>query len=139
MSNKVTISANVLAPLKNVWEGYTLPEHITQWNFADPSWQCPSASNDLKVGGKYSARMEAKDGSFGFEFEAIYTEVVHERKLSYQMLDGRYADITFNSFENTTEVTIVFDPENIHPVEFQKAGWQAILNNFKLYIEGLNY
>lgn len=137
MPNKITISANIHAPLIMVWEGYTLPEHITQWNFADPSWQCPSASNDLKVGGKYSARMEAKDGSFGFDFEAIYTEVAYEKKLSYRMLDGRNADITFNAFENTTEVTIVFDPENIHPEEFQKAGWQAILNNFKSYIESL--
>jgi uncharacterized protein YndB with AHSA1/START domain len=133
--HKITIKATVLADLRKVWEYYTLPEHLTKWNFADDSWHCPAASNDLRKGGKYVARMEAKDGSFGFDFEAVYHEIIEKKKIAYTMTDGRQATIDFNSANNQTEVTVIFDPEQIHPLEMQRDGWQAILNNFKKYTE----
>src|SRR5690606_21375783 len=108
---KVTIQKIILADIKKVWDYYTEPEHITQWNFAADDWQCPRASNDLKVGGKYSARMEAKDGSFGFDFDAIYDEIIDGEKLSYTMADGREAGIIFNDLGNKTEVVVTFDAD----------------------------
>ena len=86
MATKITISALVNAPINKVWDNWTKPEHITKWNFAIDTWQCPTASNDLKVGGKYIARMEAKDGSFGFDFEAIYDTVIDKQELTYTMI-----------------------------------------------------
>ncbi|NLR80101.1 SRPBCC family protein [Chitinophaga eiseniae] len=135
MSNKVTVTATIHADQKKVWDYYNRPEHITKWNFADPSWHCPSASNDLRVGGKYAARMEAKDGSFGFDFEAIYDEVVDGEKFTYTMPNGRQASVSFKKNGDQTEVDVTFDPETEHPIEMQKNGWQAILNNFKSYTE----
>ncbi len=135
MSNKIIVTATVNADIEKVWDYYTKPEHIIKWNFADPSWQCPSASNDMRVGGKYSARMEAKDGSFGFDFEAIYDEIVEGESFIYTMLDGRRAGVTFKEKGEQTEVTVTFDAEDQNPVEMQKNGWQAILNNFKNYTE----
>jgi uncharacterized protein YndB with AHSA1/START domain len=136
-TTKITISVAISAPVAKVWECYTHPEHITQWNFAADSWHCPSASNNLVVGGKYVARMEAKDGSFGFDFEAIYDEIIPGKSLVYTMLDGRQASITFGTNGATTEVTIAFDAENQNDIEMQRSGWQAILNNFKSYVLGL--
>ena len=136
MSSQITVTATVNADIKKAWDYYTQPEHITQWNFADPSWQCPSASNDMRVGGKYSARMEAKDGSFGFDFEATYDEVVPGEKFTYTMPNGRKAGTTFaETGDNQTEVNVWFDPEDENSLEMQKNGWQAILNNFKSYTE----
>jgi len=132
--NKILVKAIVAAPIDKVWDYYTKPERITKWNFADPSWHCPTASNDLKVGGKYIARMEAKDGSSGFDFEAVYTEVIAQQKLSYQF-DGRNASIDFISKQDKTEVIIQFDPETENSIELQREGWQAILNNFKKFTE----
>ncbi len=131
----VKIEASISAPVKKVWSYWTAPEHITKWNFADPSWCCPSASNDMKVGGKYIARMEAKDGSFGFDFEAIYDEVSPQKKLVYTMTDGRKVITQFEDAGNATKVTTVFDAESENPIEMQKEGWQSILNNFKSYTE----
>jgi uncharacterized protein YndB with AHSA1/START domain len=133
--NKITIQATVLANSEKVWDCYTSPNHITGWNFADDSWHCPAASNDLRPGGKYSARMEAKDGSFGFEFEAIYNEIVPLKKIVYTMTDGRQATVLFEAGDNQTEVTVIFDPETQNPIDLQRDGWQAILNNFKKYAE----
>ena len=135
MSDKVTVTATVHADIKKVWDYYTKPEHITKWNFADPSWQCPSASNDMRVGGKYSARMEAKDGSFGFDFEAIYTEIVDGVRFTYGMPGGRQVAAVFSKAGDKTDVVVTFDPEEENPIEFQKGGWQAILDNFKSYTE----
>lgn len=132
---QIHIETTVAAAPSKVWAYYTKPEHITQWNFAIPEWHCPSATNDLRVGGKYSARMEAKDGSFGFDFEAVYDQVVHEKKLAYTMPDGRVVTTTFEVEGNGTKVATVFDAEKENPVEMQKDGWQAILNNFKAYTE----
>lgn len=135
MNNKITVTATLNADAKKAWEYYTNPVHITKWNFADPSWHCPSASNDMRVGGKYSARMEAKDGSFGFEFEATYDEVVNGERFSYTMPDGRQATVVFKKKDDQTEVDVSFDPESENPADLQKAGWQAILNSFKNYTE----
>lgn len=135
MSNKITITATVNADIKKVWDYYTQPEHITKWNFADPSWQCPSVTNDMQVGGKYSARMEAKDGSFGFDFEAIYDEIADGESFTYTIPDGRQVKVLFNAVGDQTEVTVTFDAENQNSLEMQKNGWQAILNNFKSYTE----
>jgi uncharacterized protein YndB with AHSA1/START domain len=131
---KIQVSVSVTADKQKVWEYYTSPEHITQWNFADPSWHCPSATNDMKVGGVYKARMEARDGSFGFDFESIYTEINNQESFTYQFGD-RLAKIEFNNKNNQTEVIITFDPETENSIELQKNGWQAILNNFKEYVE----
>ncbi len=138
MTTKITINATINEKIEKVWDCWTSPEHITKWNFADPSWQCPNAENDLKVGGKYKARMEAKDGSFGFDFEAIYDVVINHKELSYTMPDGRQATSIFESNGNSTIVTTIFDAESENPVELQKNGWQAILNNFKNYTENEN-
>ena len=135
MSTKLTVQATIDADRKKVWKYYTSPEHITKWNFADPSWHCPSAENDMRVGGKYRARMEAKDGSFGFDFEAIYRELVEGEKFTYEMGDGRKASVDFNEVNGKTEVIVTFDAESENPLEMQKAGWQAILDNFKKYTE----
>ena len=128
-TEKIRVKAIINADRQKVWNYYTKPEHITKWNFADPSWHCPTAQNDMQVGGKYSARMEAKDGSFGFDFVAIYTEIIIEQQFSYEF-GGRKATVN-----NKTEIIIDFDAENENPIEMQKDGWQAILNNFKLYTE----
>ncbi len=132
--DKITVTAMIKADTKKVWDYYTQPEHITKWNFADPSWHCPSASNDVRVGGKYSARMEAKDGSFGFDFESIYTEVVEGEHFTSEF-GGRTATVLFKNLNDQTEVIVTFDPETQNSVELQRSGWQAILNNFKEYTE----
>lgn len=132
---KVTISTTIAAERSKVWEYYTQPKHITQWNFADPSWHCPSAENDLTVGGRYVARMEARDGSFGFDFEAFYDRIIVRQELTYTMADGRVATTTFTDMNNETSVITIFDAENENPIEMQQQGWQAILDNFKKYVE----
>ncbi len=134
MTNKIIVSAVVNAPLRKVWDYYTNPKHIVNWNFADPSWHCPSATNDMRVGGTYKARMEAKDGSAGFDFEVVYTHIENEKQFSYEF-GGRVATVDFKNSGSQTEVTVVFDAESENSVEMQRAGWQAILNNFKNYTE----
>ncbi|HMP29329.1 MAG TPA: SRPBCC family protein [Saprospiraceae bacterium] len=134
-TKQITITALLNVTAEKAWDYYTQPEHIVHWNFAADTWCCPSASNELWPGGKYSARMEAKDGSFGFDFEAIYDEVIPHNKIIYTMLDGRMATITFEEQNDNTEVTIIFDAEDQNSIELQKNGWQAILDNFKSYTE----
>ena len=131
---KITIRATVLANRQKVWNYYTEPEHITKWNFADPSWHCPTAKNDLKVGGSYVARMEAKDGSFGFDIEAVYTEINRGKNFTY-VGGGRFITVEFKETNGKTEVTIRFDPETENSIDLQRKGWQAILDNFKKYTE----
>lgn len=132
---KIKIEAKVNGSLENVWNKYTEPEHITKWNFASDDWVCPSAVNDLKVGGKYTARMEAKDGSMGFDFVGHYTDVQDQKKLAYTLEDGRLVEVSFEVVDDAVMVTTVFDAENQNPVEMQEQGWQSILNNFKKYAE----
>ncbi len=135
MGTKIKIETTIAADPKKVWAFWTKPEHITKWNFATDDWQCPSAENDLRVGGRYRARMEAKDGSFGFDFEAIYDQVVDRKKITYTMTDGRQATTEFEQIGATTKVSTTFDAELENPIEMQRDGWQAILNNFKKYSE----
>jgi uncharacterized protein YndB with AHSA1/START domain len=137
-TEKIKISSTIGSGIEKVWECWVLPEHITQWNFASDDWCCPKAENDLRVGGRYLARMEAKDGSFGFDFEAIYDDVELMKKISYVMSDGRRSITTFESFGNEVKLTTEFDPEDQNPIDMQRDGWQAILDNFKKYVENLN-
>jgi uncharacterized protein YndB with AHSA1/START domain len=134
-TSKITIDTTISATPEKVWNCWTQPNHITHWNFASDDWSCPSAENDLTVGGKYKARMEAKDGSFGFDFEAVYDKVEHLKTLSYTMGDGRAATTTFEETNGSTKVTTTFDAETENSIEMQRDGWQAILNNFKKYVE----
>jgi len=131
---KITIRATVLADKQKIWEYYTQPEHITKWNFADPSWHCPTVTNDMKIGGRYVARMEAKDGSFGFDFDAVYTEINFGGNFTYEF-GGRCATVDFKETNGHTVVTVTFDPETENSIELQRSGWQAILDNFKKYTE----
>jgi uncharacterized protein YndB with AHSA1/START domain len=135
-TTKITVNATINKPSKKVWESYTNPKYIVKWNFADPSWHCPSAENDMKIGGTYKARMEAKDGSFGFDFEGVYSEINEGKSFTYGF-GGRTATVQFNDLGNQTEVIITFDPESENPIEMQQQGWQMILNNFKSYTETL--
>lgn len=134
IQDKITITATVSADRQKTWNYYTQPEHITKWNFADPSWHCPAATNDMTVGGRYVARMEAKDGSFGFDFDAVYTKINHGESFTYEF-GGRLATVTFIEKNGQTEVTVTFDPETENPIELQRNGWQSILDNFKKYTE----
>lgn len=131
---KITIRATVSGNKQKVWDYYTKPEHITQWNFADPSWHCPTATNDMTVGGRYVARMEAKDGSFGFDFDAVYTEINLGEHFTYEF-GGRLATVGFEETNGQTEVIVTFDPETENSIELQRNGWQSILDNFKKYTE----
>ncbi len=131
----ITIQATVQADAGKAWECYTKPEHITKWNFASDDWHCPSAFNELKVGGTYRVRMEAKDGSFGFDLEAIYKEINVGKGFLFIMADGRSVHFSMHEKNALTHVTIEFEPENENPTDLQRDGWQAILNNFKKYVE----
>jgi len=132
---KITIESIISANTNKVWDYYTLPEHIIKWNFASDDWHCPKAENDLRVGGKLKSRMEAKNGSFGFDFEAIYDEVINHKKISYNLTDGRQVKTVFENQNGKTTVTTTFDAETQNSVELQRNGWQAILDNFKKYVE----
>ena len=132
--DKIKVQSTISVDKQKVWEYYTKPEHITKWNFADPSWHCPSASNDMKIGGRYIARMEAKDGSFGFDFDATYSEIKEGDRFTYES-DGRIVIVEFKNKNGQTEMIITFDPETENPIDLQRQGWQAILDNFKKYTE----
>jgi uncharacterized protein YndB with AHSA1/START domain len=136
-SNKtnITVETTVNAPVEKVWQYWTLPEHITKWNNASDDWHTPSAENDLRVGGKFVSRMEAKDGSFGFDFGGMYDEIKTHELIAYTLGDGRKVSINFSPSANGTKVVEAFEAESVNPAEMQKGGWQAILNNFKKYTE----
>jgi|SRR5687768_192291 uncharacterized protein YndB with AHSA1/START domain len=134
-SQQITVGTTIEAPIQRVWEAYTTPADITRWNFASDDWCCPSAEADLKVGGIYKARMEAKDGSFGFDFEAVYREVEPCKAIALAMSDGRKMRTTFEAAGEGTKVTTVFDAETQNSMEMQRDGWQAILDNFGAYVQ----
>ena len=134
-STRVTVEALIQAPIEKVWSYWTEPEHITKWNQASDDWHTPRAENDLRVGGTFLSRMEAKDGSAGFDMIGTYEAITPHKEISYSMSDGRNVDIQFIEQGNETRVVEIFDPENTHPVEFQQAGWQAIMDSFKRYTE----
>lgn len=133
--NRITITATINTPIQRVWDYWTTPEHITQWNHASLDWECPYAENDLHVGGKFLSRMSAKDGSVSFDFSGTYTDIVPLSKIAYTADDDRKMESYFAVHDNVTEVTTTFDPENTNPEEMQRDGWQSILNNFKIYTE----
>lgn len=132
---KIILEATIQAPLEKVWTAWTRPEHITQWNNASDDWHTTKAENDLQVGGRFTSRMEAKDGSFGFDFGGVYNEVTLHEQIVYTLDDGRSVQITFANNGNETVVTESFQAENTHSLELQREGWQAILHNFKKYVE----
>jgi uncharacterized protein YndB with AHSA1/START domain len=131
----ITVETIVKAPLEKVWKFWSEPEHITQWYQASDDWHAPYAENDLHKGGKFKTTMAAKDGSFSFDFEGIYTKVETNKVIEYVLGDGREVSITFSSQGKDTRVVESFHPENQNPIEMQKGGWQAILDNFKKYTE----
>lgn len=131
----ITIKAIVNASKETVWEFWTEPEHIKRWNNASEDWHTTVSENDLRVGGKFLSRMEAKDGSFGFDFGGIYDEVKLYEVIAYTIGDGRKVRITFLSEDNKTEVIESFEAESTNSIEMQQAGWQSILDNFKRYTE----
>jgi uncharacterized protein YndB with AHSA1/START domain len=132
---KITVTSTINAPVEKVWKFWTLPEHIKKWNNASDDWHTPSAENDLRAGGKFSARMEAKDGSFGFDFGGVYDEVKTNEVIAYTLGDERKVRVDFTAEGDKTKVVEVFEAESQNPVEMQKGGWQAILDNFKKYVE----
>lgn len=132
---KITVESTINAPVEKVWNFWSSPGHITKWCSPSEDWHAPRAENDLITGGKFSTRMEAKDGSFGFDFGGVYDQVKTNELIEYTMSDGRNCVVTFAGNGNETKVTETFDPENINPIEMQQAGWQAILDNFKKYTE----
>jgi uncharacterized protein YndB with AHSA1/START domain len=136
-SDKINIKIEALinAPEDKVWALWTEPEHIMQWNHASDDWHTTKAENDLRVGGKFSSTMAAKDGSFSFDFWGIYDTIKKHQTIAYTMGDGRKAETTFTKKGETTLVTTVFEAETENPVDMQQGGWQAILNNFKHYAE----
>jgi len=134
MTTPILIETVVPVSARQAWEAFTTPAAITQWNQASADWHCPSASVELKVGGRYNARMEARDGSFAFDFEAIYEEVDETHALTLRMVDGRSARTTFVGEGDGTRVSTTFDPETMNPVEMQREGWQAILNSYGAYV-----
>lgn len=131
----ITVENTINAPVEKVWSYWTKPEHITQWNNASDDWHTPHAENDLRTGGSFVSRMEAKDGSFGFDFAGVYDAVTTNEYIEYTLEDSRKVTITFTADGGKTKVTESFEAENTNPVELQKAGWQAILDNFKKYTE----
>jgi len=131
----ITVTATINAPVEKVWNYWTSPEHITQWYNASDDWHAPRAENDVQAGGKFITRMEAKDGSFGFDFNGIYDEIKTNELISYTIEGGRKVSITFSENGNETIVTETFEAENENPIDMQRAGWQAISDNFKKYVE----
>lgn len=134
-STKITVDAVTAVPVAEVWKAWNTPGDIMQWNTAHPSWHCPSSENDLKPGGKFKHRMEAKDGSFGFDMEGVYDKVEMHKEISYTMADGRKVITSFITQNGKTNIATTFDAETQNDPEFQQQGWQAILNNFVNYIE----
>lgn len=134
----ITVETQIKAPLEKVWEFWTEPVHITKWNSASDDWHTPTAENDLRVGGNFSARMEAKDGSFGFDFGGVYDTVKIHQEIAYTIGDGRKVRVLFTKQGDQTQVRETFEIENENPAEMQRGGWQAILDNFKKYTEALN-
>ena len=135
---KITVEATVNVPVEKVWQAWNNPTDIMKWNTPDPSWHTPRSENDLRLNGKFKNRMEAKDGSFGFDFEGTYDKVDLHKEIAYTMPDGRTATTLFADKEGKTTLTTTFDPETENAPEFQKQGWQAILNSFVKYVESNN-
>lgn len=132
---KITVKTSISAPMEHIWNCFTMPEHITQWNFASPDWHCPRAINDIKKGGIFNWRMEAKDGSMGFDYMGTYNDIALHESIEMKLGDGRSVLVSF--FQNDDHVIISeeFEAEDENSAEMQRAGWQAILENFKIHTE----
>jgi uncharacterized protein YndB with AHSA1/START domain len=130
----ISVATKIKAADERVWNFWTDPRHIIHWNNATDNWHTPFAENDLRVGGKFLFRMEARDASIGFDFTGEYSKIKHCQLIEYYIADGRKVQILFSSNGKETTIEETFEAENTHPVELQKAGWQAILDNFKKYV-----
>lgn len=131
----ITIQSNIQAPIQKVWECFTNPDHVVNWNFAATDWHCPSASNQLIVGGEFHYIMAAKDNSMQFDFWGTYQKIENDKNIEILLGDGRTMRVLFEEGETGTIVTEQFEPEKVNPAEMQQAGWQMILDNFKRYVE----
>lgn len=134
----ITVKTTINATIEKVWKHFTEPEFIKQWNNASPDWHTPAATNNLTIGGKFSYTMAAKDGSFSFDFEGIYDDIQENKLISYTIADGRKVQVIFETNGDTVEVIETFEAENQNPLEMQRGGWQAILDNFKKLVESEN-
>jgi uncharacterized protein YndB with AHSA1/START domain len=131
---KITVETNVAAPVEQVWRAYTTPADIKQWNAASDDWHTTAATVDLRPGGAFSSRMEAKDGSMGFDFAGTYTKITEQELIEYSFGD-RTAQVEFAPGPNGVAVRVTFDSEDTHSIEQQRSGWQAILNSFARHVE----
>jgi len=131
----ITISSTIKAPVTKVWKYWSDVAHVTQWNHASDDWHSPRGENDLRDGGKFSFRMEAKDGSFGFDFGGVYDKVKTNELIEYTLGDDRKVKVIFQGDDHETKIVETFEAENTNPIEMQQGGWQAILDNFKKYTE----
>jgi uncharacterized protein YndB with AHSA1/START domain len=136
-TTKITVETTVNAPVEKVWRSWSEPQHIKNWCAASEDWHAPRAENDLRTGGTFSTRMEAKDGSFGFDFGGVYDNVKKNELIEYTMGVGRKVHVTFSPFGDQTKIVETFDAESTNSVEMQRGGWQAILNNFRKYTESI--
>jgi len=132
---KITVQAIINAPVEKVWKCWTTPDDIIKWNNASPDWHTTHAMNDLRTGGKFSSRMEAKDESMGFDFSGVYKKVILHKQIDYTLDDDREVSITFSLADGKTEIVETFEAENVYPPEKQREGWQSIMDNFKKYAE----
>jgi uncharacterized protein YndB with AHSA1/START domain len=132
---KITVQTTVSAPVEKVWEKWTNPDDIIKWNTASEDWHTTKAENDLRAGGKFSSRMEAKDGSVGFDFWGIYDNIKNNELIEYTMGDGRKVTVSFTSDNNKTEIVETFEAEDENSEELQKTGWQSIMDSFRKYVE----
>lgn len=133
----ITVETLISRPLETVWENFTKPEHITNWNFASEDWSCPSAEIDLRENGRFSYRMEAKDQSTGFNFCGRYQKIQKPNQLHYVLDDGRQVEVNFERLSGGTKIVETFEAEDQNPLEQQRSGWQAILDNLKKYTESM--
>lgn len=137
MEKTITIGIHIHSDIDTVWDAYTNPEHIVNWNAASDDWHCPKSENDLKVGGKFSSTMAAKDGSMEFDFWGTYDEIIPKELIAYTMGDGRKVEVEFQSDDHCVNVIIEFEPESENSLELQQQGWGAILENFWNYCQSL--
>ena len=136
--DRITIKTVVELPGETVWNYWTEPEHIVKWNNASADWHTTASENDLRAGGRFLSRMEAKDGSFGFDFSGVYDEIIEHERITYTLDDDRKVEISFQDKDGKTEITEIFEAEGSNTLELQKTGWQAILDNFRNYAEEEN-
>jgi len=131
----ISVQTRVNAPINKVWQYWISPEAILRWNMASDDWHTTYAKNDVRNGGKFNIRMEARDGSTGFDFYGVYENVIAQKQIIYKLGDGRKVQITFSPKKGKTEIVEVFEAEKTNPIQLQRDGWQAILDNFKKYTE----